>query len=160
MLLGKKSGSVGKSQRWASWCQESREGSASHNEGVKAFSSFKNLTATPCLSCSTLLITAGPVRVKVSFCPVNSGGKKSLISACSFFRKSSQEALVTKAPPWDKSRVTPSTSSEMRVSLIFVRKLLSVLVYFLLSKESMPCPLRKMKQWSPDPWIICANGIF
>jgi hypothetical protein len=48
----------------------------------------------------------------------------------------------------------------MRVSLIFVRKLLSVLVYFLLSKESIPCPLRKMKQWSPDPWIICANGIF
>lgn len=116
-----------------------------YREGLKVFSSFKNSTATPCLCLSILLITAGPVRVRVWFCPVNSGGRKRRISACSSFSRTGQDRLITKAPPWDKFSVTPSTSLDVRASLILILKLFSVLVYFLLSNESMLCSSKVMK---------------
>jgi hypothetical protein len=66
---------------------------------------------------------------------------------------------MTKAPPWDKLWVTPSTSLDVRASLILILKLFSVLVYFLLSNESMLWPSKVMKRHGETIKLYAGRGV-
>jgi len=67
---------------------------------------------------------------------------------------------MTKAPPWDKFWVTPSTSLDVRASLILILKLFNVLVYFLLSNESMLWPSKFMKLHGKTIKLYAGRGVF
>ena len=57
----------------------------------------------------------------MSFCPVISGGKKRLTVTWSFRSKLEHGGVETRAPPWDKFSVSPSSSLESRDRVIVSR---------------------------------------